>query len=60
MKLTDRDIALTLLRGGRIRRKYWKGYLTTGGCDSEVVYNGDVPYFLDVDDLMADDWRIVK
>ena len=60
MKLTDRDIVLALLRGGKVKRKYWKGYLTTGGCDNEVVYNGDVPYFLDVDDVMADDWSIVK
>lgn len=60
MKLTDRDITLTLLRGGKVKRKYWKGYLTTNDCDSEVVYNGDVPYFLDVDDLIADDWSVVK
>ena len=56
MKLTDTQITLTLLRGGKVKRKYWKGYLTTGDCDNEVVYNGDVPYFLDVDDLIADDW----
>ena len=60
MKLTDRDIVLALLRGGKVKRKYWKGYLTTGGCDGEVVYNGDVPYFLDVEDLAEDDWEVVE
>ena len=60
MKLTDRDITLTLLRGGKVKRKYWKGYLTTGSCDSEVVYNGYVPYSLEVEDLAEDDWEVVE
>ena len=60
MRPTDRDIVLALLRGGKVKRKYWKGYLTTGGYDVDVLYKGDVPYALGVEDLAEDDWSVVK
>ena len=60
MKLADRDIFLTLLRGGKVKRKYWKGILTTGSYETQVVYNGDVPYSLVVEDLSEDDWEVVE